>query len=106
MDLDTLLQGHRDAVNARRIYGDPVERDGLTIVPAASVFGGTGGGGDDDGSGGGGFGLAGRPVGALVIQDGEVEWKRAVDVNRIAFFVFVLGLAFALRRRRDTHVVA
>jgi hypothetical protein len=29
-----------------------------------------------------------------------VEWKPAVDVNRIAFFVFVLGLAFARRRRR------
>jgi uncharacterized spore protein YtfJ len=100
MDLDTLLQGHRDAVNVRRIYGDPVERDGLTIVPAASVFGGTGGGGDEDGNGGGGFGLAGRPAGAWVIREGEVEWKPAVGVNRIAFFVFLLGLAFALRRRR------
>jgi hypothetical protein len=27
MDLDTLLQGHRDAITVRRIYGDPVERD-------------------------------------------------------------------------------
>ena len=40
MDLDTLLQGHRDAITVRRIYGDPVERDGVTIVPAASVIGG------------------------------------------------------------------
>jgi uncharacterized spore protein YtfJ len=46
MDLDTLLQGHRDAITVRRIYGDPVERDGVTIVPAAMVMGGTGGGGD------------------------------------------------------------
>jgi uncharacterized spore protein YtfJ len=99
MDLDTLLQGHRDAINARRIYGDPVERDGVTVVPAASVFGGTGGGGDADGDGGAGFGLAGRPAGAWVIRDGDVEWKPAVDVNRIAFFVFVLGLAVALRSR-------
>ena len=43
MDLDTLLQGHRDAINARRIYGDPVEQDGVTVVPAATVFGGTAG---------------------------------------------------------------
>ena len=99
MDLDTLLQGHRDAINARRIYGDPIERDGVTVVPAASVFGGTGGGGDADGEGGAGFGLAGRPAGAWVIRDGEVEWKPAVDVNRIAFFLFLLGLAFARRRR-------
>jgi hypothetical protein len=52
MDLDTLLQGHRDAITVRRIYGDPVERDGITIVPAAVVMGGTGGGGDEDGNGG------------------------------------------------------
>jgi uncharacterized spore protein YtfJ len=99
MDLDTLLQGHRDAVNVRRIYGDPVERDGVTIVPAAVVFGGTGGGGDDEGNGGGGFGLIGRPVGAWVIRDGEATWKSAVDVNRIAAFAFLLGVAFVLRRR-------
>ena len=100
MDLDSLLQGHRDAVTVRRIYGDPVERDGVTIVPGAAVFGGTGGGGDAEGNGGGGFGLIGRPVGAWVIRDGEATWKPAVDVNRAAVFVFLLGLAVALRLRR------
>ena len=48
MDLDTLLQGHRDAITVRRIYGDPVECDGMTIVLEAVVMGGTGGGGDED----------------------------------------------------------
>jgi uncharacterized spore protein YtfJ len=98
MDLDALLQGHRDAINARRIYGDPVESNGVTVVPAAAVFGGTGGGGDAEGDGGGGFGLAGRPVGAYVIRGDEVTWKPAVDVNRLAVFAFLLGVAFALRR--------
>jgi uncharacterized spore protein YtfJ len=98
MDLDALLQGHRDAITVRRIYGDPVERDGVTVVPAAAVFGGTGGGGDADGDGGGGFGLIGRPVGAWVLRDGEAAWKPALDLNRIAVFGFLLGLAFALRR--------
>jgi hypothetical protein len=99
MDLDALLQGHRDAVNARRIYGDAVESDGVTVVPAAAVFGGTGGGGDAEGDGGAGFGLAGRPVGAFVIRGGDVTWKPAVDVNRLAVFAFLLGVVFALRRR-------
>ena len=98
MDLDALLQGHRDAVNVRRIYGDPVERDGVTIVPAATVIGGTGGGGDDEGNGGGGFGLAGWPTGAWVIHDGQVTWRPVVDLNRILLVVALLGLA-ALRRR-------
>jgi uncharacterized spore protein YtfJ len=84
MDLDTLLQGHRDAITVRRIYGDPVERDGVTIVPAAVVMGGTGGGGDGGGNGGVGLGLAGRPAGAWVIRDGEVTWKPAIDVTRLA----------------------
>lgn len=100
MDLDALLQGHRDAVTVRRIYGEPVERDGVTIVPAAAVFGGTGGGGDAEGDGGGGFGLIGRPVGAWVVRDGDATWKPALDLNRVAAFAFLLGLAFALRRRR------
>jgi uncharacterized spore protein YtfJ len=99
-DLDALLQGHRDAITARRIYGEPVEADGVTVVPAAAVFGGTGGGGDDQGNGGGGFGLIGRPVGAWVIREGTVRWQPAIDVSRIALLAFLLGLAFALRRRR------
>jgi hypothetical protein len=43
MDLDTLLQGYRDAVTVRQIYGDPVEHNGVTVVPAAAVIGSTGG---------------------------------------------------------------
>ena len=82
-DLDALLSGHRDALTVRRVYGDPVERDGVTVVPAASVFGGTGGGGDREGNGGGGFGLRARPVGAYVIADGKVSWRPAVDVSRM-----------------------
>ncbi|HYZ18492.1 MAG TPA: hypothetical protein VE615_03015 [Gaiellaceae bacterium] len=99
-DLDSLLQGHRDAVNVRRIYGDPIEQDGVTVVPGALVFGGTGGGGDAEGNGGGGFGLIGRPVGAWVIRDGDATWKPAVDVNRLLALGLVLGLALSLRRRR------
>jgi len=99
-DLDTLLQGHRDAVTVRRIYGDPVEAEGLILIPAASVLGGTGGGGDAQGNGGGGFGLAGRPAGAWVIRDGQATWQPAVDVNRLLVLAFLLGLVLALRARQ------
>ena len=98
MDLDTLLQGYRDAVTVRRIYGDPVERDGVTVVPAAAVIGGTGGGVDEKGNGGGGFGLPGRPVGAWVIHEGQATWKPAIDVDRLVLFGFLLGLVLAFRR--------
>jgi uncharacterized spore protein YtfJ len=100
MDLDALLQGHRDAVNVRRIYGDPVEQDGVIVVPAAVVFGGTGGGGDAEGNGGGGFGLAGRPVGAWVIRNGEVTWRPAVDLTRLAAIAAMALLATVRMLRR------
>jgi uncharacterized spore protein YtfJ len=97
-NVDELLEGAREAITVKRVYGDPIEGDGVTIVPAAAVRGGGGGGGDSEGSGGGGFGVQARPVGAWVIRDGEAIWKPAVDFNRIAVLAFVLALAFALRR--------
>ena len=98
----------RDAVAARRVFGEPVEREGVTLVPAAAVRGGGGGGGGggDDGSGGGtGYGFAGRPVGAYVIADGDVRWEPVIDRTRVIVgsqFVLaaaLLLLAVVLRRR-------
>ena len=88
----------------RRVYGEPIEQEGVTVVPAAAVRGGGGGGGDSNGNGGGGFGVAARPVGAYVIRDGEVVWRPAVDVNRVVIgwqVVSALGLlaAWAVGRR-------
>jgi uncharacterized spore protein YtfJ len=97
-NVDELLEGAREAITVKRVYGDPVEGDGVTIVPAAAVRGGAGGGGDSGGNGGGGFGVQARPVGAWVLHDGEAKWSPAVDVNRIVVLAFLLGLAFALRR--------
>jgi uncharacterized spore protein YtfJ len=103
-NIDEILGGARDAITVRRVYGEPIEQDGLTVVPAAAVRGGGGGGGDSEGNGGGGFGVAARPVGAYVIRDGEVVWRPAVDVNRLAVgwqVVSALGflVAWAVGRR-------
>jgi uncharacterized spore protein YtfJ len=97
-NIDELLQGARDAITVKRVYGDPVEAEGVTIVPAAVVRGGGGGGGDEENNGGAGFGLQARPAGAWVIRDGDATWKPAVDLNRVAVLAFLLGLAFARRR--------
>ena len=84
MNIDEMLAGARDAITVKRVYGDPIERDGILVIPAANVQGGGGGGGDQDNNGGGGFGVVARPAGAWIIRDGEVTWKPAVDVGRIA----------------------
>ena len=47
----------KDVITVRRVYGEPYQDDGLTIIPAAKVTGGGGGGGDTEGNGGVGFGV-------------------------------------------------
>ncbi len=84
MNVDELLGGVRDSLRAQMVFGEPIERDGTTVVPAALVRGGGGGGSDSEHNGGGGFGVHARPVGAFVIRDGNVGWRPAVDVDRIA----------------------
>jgi uncharacterized spore protein YtfJ len=97
-NVDEMFAGTQDAITVKRVFGDPIESEGVTIVPAAKVGGGGGGGGDSEHNGGGGFGIGAKPVGAYVIKGGEVSWQPAIDVNRIVAFTFILGLAFALRR--------
>lgn len=94
----------KDVVTVKRVYGEPYERNGVTVIPAAVVSGGAGGGTGHDEKGGegegGGFGVSGRPAGAFVIKDGEVSWRPAVDPNRILKVVGVVVVAFLLMRPR------
>ncbi len=87
MDLQQTLAHAQEAMTAKRVYGEPYERDELTIIPAAAVRGGGGGGNagteDDSQGGGAGFGLHATPKGAWVIEHGNATWKPAIDVNRI-----------------------
>lgn len=94
MQTEDLVRQAQEAITVRRVFGEPYQSDGLTIIPAASVRGGGGGGGGTDGSAeagvgqgaqgsGAGFGMTARPAGAYVIQGGEVRWRPAIDVNRI-----------------------
>jgi len=97
-----ILTRAQDAMTARRVFGDPIEAGGTTIVPAATIRGGGGGGqkgggnAGGDGDGGAGFGLAAKPAGVYVIRDGEVEWRPAVNPNLIALGGQIVGLAAIL----------
>ena len=94
MNVDEMLTGARDAMTVKRVYGDPIERDGMLVVPAANVVGGGGGGGDKDNNGGGGFGMSATPAGAWIIREGEVEWQPAVDATRIATLGMLVAIVF------------
>jgi uncharacterized spore protein YtfJ len=85
----------KEVITVRRVYGEPIQEDGVTIIPAANVMGGGGGGGDTEGNGGLGFGVRARPAGAWVIKDGEVRWRPALDLNRVILvgqIVAIVGL--------------
>ena len=104
MNITEALESAKDAVTVKRVFGEPFEKDGLTVIPAARVAGGGGGGSGTDAEGeggeGGGFGLAGRPAGAYVIKDGEAHWRPALDPNRIIGVVGAVVIAFLLSRPR------
>jgi uncharacterized spore protein YtfJ len=66
MEVEEVIKEARDAMTVRRVYGEPYDRDGSTIIPAAAVRGGAGGGsgegtgpqGEGGKEGGSGFGLS------------------------------------------------
>jgi uncharacterized spore protein YtfJ len=125
MDAKEVLDQARDAMTVKRVFGDPYEKDGLIVIPVANVMGGAGAGGgtgvgvrpasaDDEaaedaagenaegaavGTGesgyGMGYGLRASPAGVYVIKGGDVEWKPALDTNRLALQragVMIVGL--------------
>ena len=109
MKVNELIGTAQDAINVRKVFGDPFEKDGLTVIPAARVAGGVGGGTGQDNEGqqgeGGGFGIRAHPAGVYVIQDGAVKWQPAIDPNRVvlaAAAVVIAALvtrAWAIRKR-------
>ncbi len=110
MDSNEAISAVRDATGGRQVFGEPIERDGVTVIPAAAVIGGGGGGGSEpSGEGDGaqqragagiGFGVIARPVGAWEVRDGEVRWHPAVDrtVLLVALQGVVVVALLVLRR--------
>jgi uncharacterized spore protein YtfJ len=90
----------REAVSAGRVFAEPVERDGTTVIGVARVQGGGGGEQLANGATAGGLGLIAGPVGAYVIRDGRVWWIPAVDVNRLILAVVVIVLVIQVRKAR------
>jgi uncharacterized spore protein YtfJ len=102
VDASEILNHARDAMTVKRVFGDPYEKDGVTVIPVANVMGGVGAGGGSsagarppstshetagesagDSGYGMGYGLRATPAGVYVIRGGEVEWQPALDQNRL-----------------------
>ena len=98
--------GSRAGVSA--IFGEPVERDGVTVIPVGRVrwgFGGGGGGGtgrrggemEGEGSGGGGGAVA-APVGYIQISGGTARYTPIGFPVPPATMVAAAAAAFLLMR--------
>lgn len=100
--------------SASAVFGDPIEKDGVTVIPVARVRFGAGGGygrgpgkkkkdeaGAEEQVGfGQGGGVQASPVGYIEISGGEAEYKRIVDPVRpmavLMLFPLVGVLSFGL----------
>ena len=88
MEPMAILDQAKDMLTAKRVIGEPYEKNGVTLIPVVAVGGGGGGGSGTDpekgasGFGGGG-GIGARPVGAYVIKGDTVRWMPAVDATRV-----------------------
>jgi uncharacterized spore protein YtfJ len=85
-----------DKAKVSTVFGEPVERSGITVIPVAKArfgFGGGGGagarGGEEGSGGGGGGGALVSPVGYIELREGTAQFKR------ISTLADVLALAAA-----------
>ena len=83
-------------------YGDPVQVDGISLVPVALVYYGFGGGEGDSaesgkGSGGGGGGMS-LPIGAYVKSGGSLRFEPNVISLLAVGIPFVWVAAKAISR--------
>jgi uncharacterized spore protein YtfJ len=97
--IEEMIDEAGSSISAKRVFGEPYEKNGVTVIPVARVMGGVAGGGatapagedsdeDDYGSSSGsgaGYGMIAHPAGAFVVRAEKVSWLPAIDVNRIIF---------------------
>jgi uncharacterized spore protein YtfJ len=97
--------GKRAHVSA--VFGEPVERAGLTVIPVARArfgFGGGGGSGSHQageqgsGGGGGGGGVV-NPVGYIEVRDGSANFKHITSPIDLVPVAIAASLALLALKR-------
>ncbi|MFW6376861.1 MAG: spore germination protein GerW family protein [archaeon] len=116
-----IIEAVRDHAGVETAFGEPIEREGRTVVPVARVAYGFGGGfgegaeveRDEDGEesaevggsgGGGGGGAMTRPLGVIEVTDHETRFVPLGDRRRslaVAGVAFLVGLLLGRSLARD-----
>ncbi len=97
--IDSITAQIGENANVRVLFGDPIEQDGVSVIPVAQVkiAGGGGGGVGDDlekGSGGGmgiGVHVKASPIGYIEVKNSRAEFVQIVDFNRLIGLGMVIG---------------
>ncbi len=127
MNVDEVLGQARDAMSVKRVFGDPIEKNGVMIIPVARVMGGAGAGtgpnegrqgtgdeaSDEPGASGKsagtqsgvGFGAMAGPAGAYVIKGDQVKWQPAISIERMAIIGGFIAVPVLLILRSMLRVV-
>ncbi|NTW29462.1 MAG: sporulation protein [Coriobacteriia bacterium] len=110
--INSLMDSWKHSYTVRRVFGEPVISNNVTVIPVAMVAGGGGGGAggstEADGSEGegGGFGGVARPAGVYVVKADSVEWVPALDITLLGLAgialtaLITLTIGRAIRKRR------
>lgn len=101
--IEQLAQRLGISANAAAIYGQPVERGGVTVIPVAKARYGFGGGSGlskkgEEGSGGGG-GVSVSPVGYIEIKGGDTRFRKIRDPQSLIAALAIGGLFAFLTAR-------
>jgi uncharacterized spore protein YtfJ len=108
--VDELLERIGETVGQKAqvstVFGEAVERDGVTVIPVAKTrfgFGGGGGSGTREGNegagGGGGGGAVISPVGYIELRNDAAEFKRISTPRDVVAFVAAASLALLAVKR-------
>ncbi|HNS51344.1 MAG TPA: spore germination protein GerW family protein [Anaerolineae bacterium] len=100
-----LIEEARGSANWRAAFGEPQLVEGVTLIPVAQVGYGFGLGfgrgtqpGEEQGEGeppasgeGGGGGATARPLGTLVVSEGEVAFQPTTDAGKVTLASLAVG---------------
>lgn len=99
---ERLAEALNTSAGAKIIYGEPIEHDGVTIIPVAKLRFGFGGGGgkhgSEEGSGGGG-GEVVQPAGYIELKDGSSKFHAIREPMAFIPLVVAGGLTGLLLTR-------
>ena len=107
--LDRLTEQLEAGANARAVFGEPIERDGITVIPVARARWGIGGGtgaipDEQRGGTGAGGGLTIAPAGFIEICEGHAKF-RPIASPVLAAAAILGGAALLVSALRTAQVV-